>query len=146
MNKDYSDIINLPHFESTKHKRMSIEARSAQFAPFAALTGYEDAIKETSRLTDKKIEIDDGLKQILNNKLQYILNNIDLNPIITFTYFKNDNKKSGGKYIKKEGIIKKIDTIEENIILKDKTKIKIDDIINITSELFNNIDYNINDL
>lgn len=146
MNKDYSDIINLPHFESTKHKRMAIEARSAQFAPFAALTGYEDAIKETARLTDKRIEIDDSLKQILNNKLQYILNNIDLNPIITFTYFKKDNKKSGDKYIKKEGIIKKIDTIEGNIILKDKTKIKIEDLININSELFKNIDYNINDL
>ena len=146
MNKDYSDIINLPHFESTKHKRMSIEARSAQFAPFAALTGYEDAIKETARLTVERIEIDDSLKQTLNNKLQYILNNIDLNPIITFTYFKKDNKKLGGKYIKKEGIIKKIDTIEGNIILKDKTKIKIEDLININSELFKKIDYNTNDL
>lgn len=146
MNKDYSDIINLPHFEPKKHPRMSIEARSAQFAPFAALTGYEAAIKETARLTDKKIEIDDGLKQILNNKLQYILKNIYLDPIITLTYFKKDSKKSGGKYITKEVVIKKIDTIEGNIILKDKTKIKIDDIINITSELFNNIDYNIKDL
>ena len=138
MNKDYSDIINLPHFESKKHPRMSIEARSAQFAPFAALTGYEDAIKETARLTDKKIEIDEGLKIILNNKLQYILKNIDLNPIITFTYFKKDSKKSGGKYIEKEGIVKKIDNIEGNIILKDKTKIKIEDLINITGELLIN--------
>ena len=146
MNKDYSDIINLPHFESTKHKRMSIEARSAQFAPFAALTGYEDAVKETARLTDKRIEIDDGLKQILNNKLQYILKNIDLNPIISLTYFKKDNKKSGGKYITKEVIIKKIDTIEGNITLKDKNKIKINDIINIDGKLFDNIDYNINNL
>ena len=138
MNKDYSDIINLPHFESKKHPRMSIEARSAQFAPFAALTGYDDAIKETARLTDKKIEIDEGLKIILNNKLQYILKNIDLNPIITFTYFKKDSKKSGGKYIEKEGIVKKIDNIEGNIILKDKTKIKIEDLINITGELLIN--------
>ena len=66
MNKNYEDIITLPHYESKKHPRMSLEARSAQFAPFSALTGYEDAVKETARLTDKKIEIDDGLKQILN--------------------------------------------------------------------------------
>ena len=68
MNKNYDDIINLPNHISLKHPRMSIGARSAQFAPFAALTGYEDAVKETERLTDKRIEIDDNLKQILNNK------------------------------------------------------------------------------
>lgn len=140
MNKNYDDIINLPHFESKKHKRMSIEARSAQFAPFSALTGYEDIVKETARLTDKRIEIDDGLKQILNNKLQFILKNIDLFPEITFTYFVNDNQKSGGKYIEKTGIIKKIDNINGLIILKDKSKIKINDIINITSNLFQKID------
>ena len=142
MNKNYDDIINLPHFESKKHKRMSIEARSAQFAPFSALTGYEDIVKETARLTDKKIEIDDEQKQILNNKLQFILKNIDLNPEITFTYFVNDNQKSGGKYIEKNGIIKKIDNINGLIILKDKSIIKIDDIMNITGDLFQKIDLN----
>lgn len=140
MNKNYDDIINLPHFESKKHKRMSIEARSAQFAPFSALTGYEDIVKETARLTDKRIEIDDELKQILNNKLQFILKNIDLFPEITFIYFVNDKQKSGGKYIEKIGIIKKIDTINGLIILKDKSKIKIKDIINIKSNLFQKID------
>lgn len=140
MNKNYDDIINLPHFESKKRKRMSIEARSAQFAPFSALTGYEDIVKETARLTDKRIEIDDELKQILNNKLQFILKNIDLFPEITFTYFVNDKQKSGGKYIEKIGIIKKIDTINGLIILKDKSKIKIKDIINIKSDLFQKID------
>lgn len=143
MNKNYDDIINLPHFESKKHPRMSLEARSAQFAPFAALTGYEDAVKETARLTDKKIEIDDALKQILNNKLQYVLENNDINPEVTFTYFISDKRKSGGKYIEKEGNIKKIDNINGHVILKDKSKIKIDDIINITSDIFNKInDYN----
>ena len=91
MNKNYDDIINLPHYKSIKHPRMTIEGRSAQFAPFSALVGYEDAVKETERLTDKKIEIDDGLKQILNNKLQYILDNKTLQPEITFTYFVYDN-------------------------------------------------------
>ena len=72
MDKDYDDIINLPHYISKKHPQMSIEARSAQFAPFSALTGYDEAIKETARLTDKRIEIDDGLKIILNNKWIYV--------------------------------------------------------------------------
>jgi len=143
MNKNYDDIINLPHFESKKHPRMSLDARSAQFAPFAALTGYEDAVKETARLTDKKIEIDDELKQILNNKLQYILENNDINPEVIFTYFVADKRKTGGKYEEKEGNIKKIDNINGYVILKDKTKIIIDDIINITSEIFNQInEYN----
>lgn len=142
MNKNYDDIINLPHYEPKKHKRMSKEARSAQFAPFAALTGYDDAVKETARLTDKRIELDEDEKQILNDKLQHILENNYLEPIILFTHFIKDNKKTGGKYIEKEGIIKKIDNIKGYIILKDKTKIKIDDIINITSDLFNqNINY-----
>ena len=105
MNKNYDDIINL-HYEPKNHKRMSIEARSAQFAPFSALTGYDTAIKETERLTDKKIEITEDLKQILNKKLQYILENNHINPIVTFTYFVKDKNKYGGKYIKKEGIIK----------------------------------------
>ena len=119
-----------------QHPRMSIEARSAQFAPFAALTGYNDAVKETERLTDKRIEIDDNLKQILNNKLNYILENIDKKTLIIITYFIPDNKKDGGKYIEKTGIIKKIDIINQYIYLYDKTKIPIKEIINITGDIF----------
>lgn len=142
MNKNYDDIINLPHYVSKKHNRMSIEARSAQFAPFAALTGYSEAIKETARITDKKIEIDDGLKEILNNKLQYIKENIDKKINITFTYFIPDNKKAGGKYIEKVGIVKKVDMLEQNIMLYDKTKIPINNIINITGDIFKEIENN----
>lgn len=139
--KNYEDIINLPHHVSKKHPQMSIWSRSAQFAPFAALTGYDDAVKETARLTDKRLEIDEGLKNILNNKLQYILENKLLQPEITFTYFVYDNKKSGGKYIEKTGVVKKIDLNEKNIMLKDKTKISIDEIINITGDILENINY-----
>lgn len=140
MDKNYDDIINLPHYVSKKHPQMSIEARSAQFAPFSALTGYDDAIKETARLTDKRIDIDDSLKSVLNNKLQYILENIKLNPEIIFTYFINDNKKTGGKYVEKIGVVKKIDMVEQYVLLKDKTKIPILEIINISGELFNSIE------
>ena len=139
--KNYEDIINLPHHVSKKHPQMSIWSRSAQFAPFAALTGYDDAVKETARLTDKRLEIDEGLKNILNNKLQYILENKSLQPEITFTYFVYDNKKSGGKYIEKTGVVKKIDLNEKYIMLKDKTKISIDEIINITGDILENINY-----
>jgi len=138
---NYEDIINLPHHVSKKHPQMSIWSRSAQFAPFAALTGYDDAVKETARLTDKRLEIDEGLKNILNNKLQYILENKLLQPEITFTYFVYDNKKSGGKYIEKTGVVKKIDLNEKYIMLKDKTKISIDEIINITGDILENINY-----
>ena len=136
--KDYEDIINLPHPEPKNHIRMSKEARSAQFAPFSALTGYSDAIKETSRLTTKKIEIDDSQKLVLNNKLKLIIDNIEARPKITFTYFINDNKKSGGKYIKITGNVKKIDTIKGIVILLDKAFIPINNIIDIKGDLFNN--------
>ena len=139
--KNYDDIINLPHHVSKKHPQMSIMSRSAQFAPFAALTGYDEAVKETARLTDKRLEIDDGLKNILNNKLQYILENKALQPEITFTYFVYDSKKSGGKYIEKTGVVKKVDLNEKYIMLKDKTKISIDEIINITGDILENISY-----
>ena len=138
---NYEDIINMPHHVSKKHPQMSIWSRSAQFAPFAALTGYDDAVKETARLTDKRLEIDEGLKNILNNKLQYILENKLLQPEITFTYFVYDTKKSGGKYIEKTGVVKKIDLNEKYIMLKDKTKISIDEIINITGDILENINY-----
>lgn len=138
---NYEDIINMPHHVSKKHPQMSRWSRSAQFAPFAALTGYDDAVKETARLTDKRLEIDEGLKNILNNKLQYILENKLLQPEITFTYFVYDTKKSGGKYIEKTGVVKKIDLNEKYIMLKDKTKISIDEIINITGDILENINY-----
>lgn len=140
MDKDYDDIINLPHYISKKHPQMSIEARSAQFAPFSALTGYDEAIKETARLTDKRIEIDDGLKVVLNNKLQYILENLKLKPEIILTYFVYDDKKIGGKYVEKIGIVKKIDMVEQYVMLIDKTKIPVLEIINITGEIFNSME------
>ena len=132
---NYADIINLKHPVSKIHPQMDMSHRAAQFAPIAALTGYEDNIKEATRLTDKIIELDEQKKIILNNKLQLVLENIKEEPTITFTYFIYDDKKSGGKYINITGIIKKIDMIEGFIILKDKTKIPIKEIIDISSEI-----------
>lgn len=99
----YDDIINLPHHVSTKHQRLSMEQRAAQFAPFAALTGYGDAIKETARITEDRIELDDEEKIKLDNKLKKIQNNISNKPKVIVTYFVPDIRKSGGEYITKVG-------------------------------------------
>ena len=134
---NYEDIINLPHYEPKHHPRMSKYNIAAQFAPFAALTGYEEQVRETARLTDKKLEIDDALKEKLSNKLNYIQDNLNIKSELNFIYFISDLRKSGGKYVKKKGIVKKIDIIEQYVQLIDKTKIPINDIISIEGELFN---------
>lgn len=131
----YDDIINLPHHESKKHPRMSKQARAAQFAPFAALTGYDDVIKETARLTSERIEINEELKAILDAKLQIIHDKIYSKPEITFTYFVPDIKKDGGSYVTVMGKVIKIDEFNQNIILENRTEISISEIIEITGEI-----------
>lgn len=103
----YDDIINLPHHVSKNHPPMSLYARSAQFAPFAALTGYEEAVKETARETGDRIEIDEELKKILDEKIQILIENKKQRNELTFTYFIPDSTKEGGKYISIVGIVKK---------------------------------------
>ena len=132
----YDDIINMPHHVSSKHPQMSLYARSAQFAPFAAFTGYEDAINETARETNEKIEIDEELKIILDSKLQILTDRIKQKSEILFTYFVKDQKKKGGKYITITGIVKKIDMYEGCIYLMDNTIIPLNDIIDISGEIF----------
>ena len=127
----YNDIINLPHYISNKHPQMTIESRAAQFAPFAALTGYEDEVEETARITDKRIEITDEIKSKINMKLQIIQEKIKTNPKVTITYFISDNKKEGGSYKTVTSNVLKIDKYNKQIILKDNKEIFISDIINI---------------
>ena len=128
---NYDDIINLPHHESKKHPRLSMEQRAAQFAPFAALTGYGDAISETSRLTEDRIELDNEEKRKIDIKLQELKNNISKKPKITITFFLPDIKKSGGEYKTVNGNLKNIDEYNQVLILEDKTKIPIKEIIEI---------------
>lgn len=132
---NYSDIINLSRPVS-KRPRMSLEQRSAQFAPFAALTGYEGQVKETARLTNKKIEINEELKEILSKKIQLIQEKIKEQPQIEITYFIPDSKKEGGRYETVTNSVKKIDTYKGEIILIDGTTIAIDEIIDISSEIY----------
>lgn len=140
MDKKYESIINLEHPTSLVHKRMSRLQRAAQFAPFAALTGHDAAIIETARLTEKYHELDEDSKGFLNEKLQIINELKNLEVPVTFTYFVKDLKKSGGSYQTKTGIIKKIDEVLREIIFKDKSKILIDDIVDIQSELIKDYD------
>lgn len=129
--ENYDDIINMPHHVSEKHPRLSMEQRAAQFAPFAALTGYSDAVKETARVTEDRIELDDEEKDIIDNKLREIQNKLQSNPKATITYFVSDLKKSGGEYVTIIGTIKKIDEYKQCLILNDKSIIPINDIIEI---------------
>ena len=133
MNNKYEDIINLPHHVSTKHKQMSMYERAAQFAPYAALTGHKDSIEETARMTERELDIDEEEKEILDRKLQNILEKINFKLMVSFTYFVPDLKKEGGRYINIIGIIKKIDNFEKVIYLdnNNNTKIPIKDIIDI---------------
>ena len=126
---DYDDIINIKHFEP-KHERMSIYNRSAQFAPFSALVGYDDEIKEKARLTDKKIILDDSQKIIINNMIL----NLKPDEEVIITYFIKDLKKEGGCYKSIKNSIKDIDYVNRIIRLKDKKKIPIDDIIEVKFE------------
>lgn len=134
-NGNYDDIINLPHHVSKKHARMSLEARSAQFAPFAALTGYDEVIRETARHTNQRIEISDELKEILDEKLLLIKEKIQNKPNITVTYFISDSKKDGGEYVSVKGNVLKIDDYNRKIILDNKIEIVISDIIEIIDNL-----------
>ena len=135
---NYEDIINLPHHTSKKHPRMSLEARSAQFAPFAALTGYDEVLIETARLTNERIEIDETIKVIIDSKLQIIKEHIKEMPLITFMYFVPDLKKDGGKYVTVTGNVKKIDEYRNVLILENKTEIPIKEIIDIKGAIVNN--------
>ena len=131
----YKDIINLPHHVSQNHKPMDKINRAAQFAPFAALVGYEEAFKEKGRTVDKKIVLTNEEKEKISNILSYINLNIQNEIKVSITYFIKDKVKDGGSYNIKEGFIRRIDEVNKEVIFKDKTKIKINDIYEINGEL-----------
>ena len=133
---NYADIIDLPHHQSETHPHMSMEDRAAQFSPFAALTGHSDAIKETARLTDRKIELSEDEKLKINEKLQIINSVAGSNTIFDFIYFIPDEMKKGGAYISYAGSVKRIDDIEGLVYLNDNTAIEINQILKIESDYF----------
>lgn len=131
MQNNYDDIIDLPHHVSAIRPQMSMMDRAAQFSPFAALTGYDAAIKETARLTDQKIDLDDYEKEEINDKIQLITEHLGEDFEVVITYFQPDSRKAGGAYVDAVGIVKKIDEYDRVIILQDGKKIPIDDILDI---------------
>ncbi|MCI8292839.1 MAG: YolD-like family protein [Hespellia sp.] len=130
----YDDILMLPHHVSRVHPQMEVRDRAAQFAPFAALAGHSAAIEESARLTDARRELDENCQEILNRKLQTIQKQISAEPMLTVTYFVPDSKKTGGSYVTVTERVKKIDAYERTMVLADKTKILLEDVIEIELE------------
>ena len=136
--RNYDDIINLPCPTSKRHLRMPMIDRAAQFAPFAALTGYDDAITETGRLTGEKLDLSDETKERIDLKINYLIENEE-NPDVTITYFVPDKKKAGGEYVTITDKIKKIDQYEHILFMEKGTKISLFEILAIESEIFDKL-------
>ena len=126
----YDDIIDLPRPKSA-HEPMPMSDRAAQFSPFAALTGYEDAIDETARLTDARVELGESAVEELERALAVLAARISERPEITVTYFVPDGRKSGGVYVTRTGALKRIDELERALVFADGARIAVGDIISI---------------
>jgi predicted nucleotidyltransferase len=119
---------------------MPITDRAAQFSPFAALTGHDAAIRETARWTDRKIELDEDEKLVLNEKLRVLIEQIDQHPEVRVTYFQPDEKKDGGAYVTATGVVKKIDNLEKSILMTNGARIPIENVVEISGALFQDVD------
>lgn len=127
----YDDIINLPHHVSKVHVQMTMAERAAQFSPFAALSGYDEALRETGRLTQARAELDEDEKELLDEKLQALRERMTEQPRTAITYFCPDGRKEGGSYLTAEGHIKKIDDYKKIVIMEDDTRIPVGEIMEI---------------
>ena len=136
----YREIIDLPHHVSKTRPQMPMSDRAAQFAPFAALTGYDSAIKETGRLTGERVELDVEALSALDMKYQLLMEALDEAPEVTITYFQPDERKAGGKYVSAVGAVKKINDFERRITMRDGTRIPMDDVLSIDGELFSSLE------
>lgn len=132
----YDDIIHLPHHISDHRAPMSMIDRAAQFSPFAALTGYEAAIAETARLTDRRIELDESRRAELDERIRIIQEQISTKPEVTVTYFEPDLRKIGGAYVSVTGKVWKISSYEQAMILMDGSVIPFREILEIDGSIF----------
>lgn len=132
---NYDDILHLSHPTSKTHPRMSREDRAAQFSPFAALTGYEDVVKETGRLTDQRMELTEEEKAVLDARLRMVLEWASTPPVVSITYFQPDTRKSGGSYLTTQGYIKKVEELKRVLVLEGGGEIPIDQIASIDSPI-----------
>jgi len=136
----YDQIINLQHHVSSNRAHMSVHDRAAQFSPFAALNGYDGAIKETARLTDQAVELDENAKTILDEKLRIVQEQLSRMQEIEIVFFRPDEMKAGGAFISIRGAVKKVEGYERTVVMQDGTRIQIDEIVDITGEMFQSVD------
>lgn len=127
----YEDIMDLPHHVSTVHPRMDALKRAAQFAPFSALMGYGDAVAEAQRITEGRVELDEDSREILDQKLQMVMERPDEWQKVEITYFVPDEKKSGGAYVVAPGRIDGIDMYKRRIVMEDGTEVPLDEVMDI---------------
>lgn len=135
MTDDYDDIINLPHHVSAVYKPMPLLSRAAQFAPFAALTGYDEAIAEAARFTDTQVCLDENARELLDRKLALLREHIDCRPQLTVTYFVADKKKCGGRYCTLTGKLTKVDDVRRVLVLDSRIEISLQDVLDVSSSL-----------
>lgn len=136
----YDDIIDRPHPVSRRHPQMTMSGRAAQFSSFAALSGYEDAVRETARQTDRRVELSEDAKARPNEKLRFLADLREARPSAAFTCFVPDERKDGGAYVVRTGYIRRIDEFARTVQLTDGTFFSIDDIYEIDSESFRDSD------
>ena len=137
MSGKYDDILYLSHHVSPTHRRMTMAERAAQFSPFAALAGYEDAVRETGRLVGRRVEVSEGEKAVLDRKLQIILAILERGkqPEVTVTYFQPDQEKAGGEYIRYTGFVKRYREVENILAFADETEISLSDIFDLAGKV-----------
>ena len=128
----YQDIIHLSRPRSQRHPPMSAHDRAGQFSPFAALTGFEAAIAETQRLTDSRITLEEGAKELLDQRMQEILERIETQPLVQILWFRYDPRKTGGEYITHTGQVKKVDTYNRQMLFTDGSAIPLEEIFSIS--------------
>ena len=135
MDNKYANIINMPHHISPTRARMSLSRRAAQFAPFAALTGYDAELAEAARLTAPPVELTENEEQRLNDVYRYLQDHISRQPRVTVTYFQPDSRKAGGAYITLTAPVKKVDAYTQSITLATGEIIPMSRIVSITANM-----------
>ncbi|MBO4492608.1 MAG: hypothetical protein J5944_14765 [Lentisphaeria bacterium] len=131
-NSRYDDIIRLPHHVSQNHPPMPMRDRAAQFAPFAALTGYEAAIEETARLTSERRELDAPEAEELDRRLAALIERLPDRPEATVEYFVPDERKAGGAYVSVTGRVRHVSLPERTLVMEDGTAIGFEDILSVS--------------
>ena len=139
MNEKYKDMLHLPHPVSATHPRMALQDRAAQFSPFAALAGYDDALRETARRTDRFVELDEDRKQEIDRQISYLQQHLLDTVPVKIIYFVPDEKKDGGQYVTTTGQLKKFDDIERTLRFADGTTIPLDDVLELRSDCFRGV-------